>query len=213
MGQKVNPNGFRMGATLNKGWSSVFYAKKLYANFLLQDINIRNVIFNSCKDAVISKVLILRPTSKCIVNIYAQKPGVIVGKGGKDIEKLKNTILDIVSLPNVFINLFEIKKIYLDAMLVAGLIVKQLEYRFSFRKIMKSAVQNCVKQGGSGIKVSCSGRLGGSDIARTEWYKSGKVPLHTLRADIDYACRVANTMYGTIGVKVWIYKGEKKLGL
>ena len=177
MGQKVNPHGFRVGPTLFKGWESVLYAEKDYAKKLLQDLNIRSMIMKKYKLAQVSRVVIQRPSNSIVVNIHAKKPGMIIGKSGSDIENYAQTI------------------------------AQQLENRVSFRKAMKTAIQNSFKQGAKGIKVACSGRLGGAEIARTEWYREGRVPLHTLRADIDYGTSEANTTYGVIGVKVWVYKG------
>jgi small subunit ribosomal protein S3 len=207
MGQKVNPHGFRVGPTLYETWGSIFYAKKDYAEKLLQDIKIRRLVVSRYKLAQVSRVIIRRSSSSIVVNIYARKPGIIIGKSGSDIEKLKKDLESIVS-SEVFINIHEVKKPGVDASIVAQVIAQQLENRISFRKAMKTAVQNCLKQGGKGVKVSCAGRLGGSEIARTEWYKEGRVPLHTLRANIDYGTSGAMTAYGVIGVKVWLYKGE-----
>lgn len=208
MGQKVHPHGFRVGPTLIKGWDSVFYAENNYSTILLQDLKIRKLV-NGLVQAQISRVLIKRSSNKnIIIEIYAKKPGVIIGKSGADIEKLKKDIQAIALSTEVYINIHEIKKPNLDAAIIAQTITAQLEKRVSFRKAMKTAMQACFKQGGQGIKISCSGRLGGAEIARTEWYREGRVPLHTLRADIDYSLAEAHTTYGVIGVKVWIYKGE-----
>ena len=207
MGQKVNPHGFRVGPTLFKGWDSVLYAEKDYAEKLLQDLKIRALIIKKYKLAQVSKVIIQRPSNNVVINIHAKKPGIIIGKSGSDIEKLKQDVQKATSA-EVFINIHEIKKPAIDAAITAQTIAQQLEARVSFRKAMKTAIQNCFKQGGKGIKVACSGRLGGAEIARTEWYREGRVPLHTLRADIDYAAAEALTTYGIIGVKVWVYKGE-----
>ncbi len=207
MGQKVNPHGFRVGPTLGNDWDSVFYADKDYADKLLEDLKIRSLVKKSYKIAGISKVIIQRASNNVVVNIHAKKPGVIIGKSGSDIEKLKKEVQAIVGV-EVFINIHEIKKPALDAAIVAQTIAHQLENRGSFRKAMKTAMQNAMKFGAKGIKVRCSGRLGGAEIARPEWYKEGRVPLHTLRADIDYDVAEAHTTYGVIGVKVWVYKGE-----
>lgn len=206
MGQKVNPRGFRVGPTLNNDWDSVFYAEKDYAKKLVEDLNIRKMIEKQFKLAQVSRIEIRRASANCVVNISARKPGVIIGRSGSDIEKLKQDIRKIVNT-EVFINISEVKKPAIDASIVAQTIANQLENRGSFRKAMKTAIQNCLKYGAEGIKVSCAGRLGGAEIARTEWYREGRVPLHTLRADIDYCTAEANTTYGVIGVKVWIYKG------
>jgi small subunit ribosomal protein S3 len=207
MGQKVNPHGFRVGPTLFKGWDSVLYAENDYAEKLLQDLKVRALITKQYKQANVARIVIQRPSNNVVLNIYAKKPGIIIGKSGSDIEKLKR---DIQKLTNseVFINIHEIKKTGIDSNVTAQSIAHQLENRVSFRKAMKTAIQNCFKQGGKGIKVACSGRLGGAEIARTEWYREGRVPLHTLRADIDYGAAEALTTYGIIGVKVWIYKGD-----
>jgi small subunit ribosomal protein S3 len=207
MGQKVNPHGFRVGPTLYKGWDSVLYAEKDYAVKLFEDIKIRRLITKKYKLAQVSRVVIERTSNNVVINIHAKKPGLIIGKSGSDIERLKQEIQKIVGC-ELFINIHEVKKPFLDSVIAASTIAQQLESRVSFRKAMKTAIQNCFKQGGQGIKVACSGRLGGAEIARTEWYREGRVPLHTLRADIDYGTAEANTTYGVIGVKVWIYKGE-----
>lgn len=207
MGQKVNPHGFRVGPTLFKGWDSVLYAEKDYAEKLRQDLNIRSLVNKKYKLAQISKVIIQRTSNSIVINIHTKKPGVIIGKSGTDIEKLKSDIQQLVKA-EIFINIHEVKKSAIDSTLVAQTMAQQLESRVSFRKAMKSAIQNAFKQGAKGVKVACSGRLGGAEIARTEWYREGRVPLHTLRADIDYGTAQACTTYGVIGVKVWIYKGE-----
>jgi small subunit ribosomal protein S3 len=207
MGQKVNPHGFRVGPTLFKGWESVLYAEKDYAEKLLQDLKIRALIKKKYKLAQVSRVVIQRPSNSVVVNIHAKKPGMIIGKSGSDIEKLKKDLQKIASA-EIFINIHEVKKSGIDGNIVAQTIAQQLENRISFRKAMKTAIQNSFKQGGKGIKVACSGRLGGAEIARTEWYREGRVPLHTLRADIDYGTAEANTTYGVIGIKVWVYKGD-----
>ena len=210
MGQKVNPHGFRVGPTLYKNWDSVLYAEKDYAEKLLQDLKIRSLIMKKYKLAQVSRVIIQRPSGNVVINIHAKKPGIIIGKSGSDIEQLKKDVQKIVSA-EVFINIHEIKKPGVDAVVTAQTIAQQLENRVSFRKAMKTAIQNSFKQGGKGIKVACSGRLGGAEIARTEWYREGRVPLHTLRADIDYGTAEAMTTYGVIGIKVWIYRGEHSL--
>jgi small subunit ribosomal protein S3 len=208
MGQKVNPHGFRVGPTLIKDWDSVLYAEKNYGDLLIQDLKIRKMISKKHEAAGISKILIERPSNKSVIlNIYTRKPGMIIGKSGSDIDSLKKDVLKLTS-GEVFINIHEIKKPDIDAPLVAQGIALQLEKRIAFRRAMKKAMQACMKQGAKGIKVACAGRLGGAEIARTEWYREGRVPLHTLRADIDYSTAEANTTYGVIGVKVWVYKGE-----
>jgi small subunit ribosomal protein S3 len=210
MGQKINPHGFRVGPTLNNDWDSILYADRDYAEKLIQDLKVRSLITKTYKQAQVSKVIIHRPSNNCIVNIHAKKPGIIIGKSGADIEKLKKDVQKIIGANELFINIHEVKKSSLDASITAQTIASQLENRVSFRKAMKTAMQNCMKQGGKGIKVACSGRLGGAEIARTEWYREGRVPLHTLRAEISYSTAEANTTYGVIGVKVWIYTGEQK---
>lgn len=206
MGQKVNPRGFRVGPTLNKDWDSVFYAENDYSKKLIEDLSIRKMIEKQFKSAQVSRVEIRRASANIVVNITAKKPGIIIGRSGADIEKLKKDVNKIVGV-EVFINIIEVKKPAIDASIVAQTIAAQLENRGSFRKSMKTAIQNSLKYGAEGIKVACSGRLGGAEIARTEWYREGRVPLHTLRADIDYCTAEANTTYGVIGIKVWIYKG------
>lgn len=207
MGQKVNPHGFRVGPTLNKEWESVLFAEKDYAKKLLEDIKIRLLVNKRYKTANVSRVIIHRTSSNIVVNIQAKKPGIIIGKSGSDIEKLKKDV-QVISGCEVFINIHEVKKPALDAAITAQGITQQLEARVSFRKAMKTAMQNTMKLGGKGIKVAVSGRLGGAEIARTEWYREGRVPLHTLRADIDYSTSEAHTTYGVLGVKVWIYRGD-----
>ncbi len=208
MGQKVNPIGFRVGPTLIKNWDSVMYAEKDYGNFVIQDIKVRKFIQRECAAAMIAKVVIERPSNKSVVvNIHAKRPGVIIGKSGGEIERLKQKLTKITNT-EVYINIHEVKKPDVDSALVAQGIAQQLEKRVSFRRAMKRAIQACLKQGAKGIRVNVSGRLGGAEIARTEWYREGRVPLHTLRADIGYSTAEANTTYGVIGVKVWIYKGD-----
>lgn len=209
MGQKVNPHGFRVGPTLIYNWDSILYAEKNYDKLLHEDLKIRKLINENYNQAQISKVVIERPSNeRIIVNINAKKTGIIIGKSGNDIEKLKKDIQKI-SLKKVFINLHEEKNPNANAALVAQNIASQLEKRVSFRKAMKTAIQSCLKSPYvKGIKVKCSGRLGGAEIARTEGYLEGRVPLHTLRATIEYATAEAITTYGVIGVKVWVYKGD-----
>ncbi len=206
MGQKVNPNSFRIAPTLYRKWNSIVYAKKDYAKRLLEDINIRKIIFKDCENAVVGNVSILRSSQALTIDIFAKKPGLIIGKSGSDIEKLK-VKLQKLSDKEIYINIHEIKKIFLDASLLAQSICRQIEGRVSFRKAMKNAIQNCLKQGAKGIKVQCSGRLGGAEIARSEWYKEGSIPLHSLRSNISYSSHQAFTTYGIIGVKVWVNKG------
>jgi len=208
MGQKVNPNIFRVGPSLGKKWESIFYAKKKYADFLIQDIKIRNFIKTKCSNAQVSKVVFERASDKVNITIHAAKPGVLIGKSGANLDALKNSIAKI-SDHEIKIDIKEISRPDSDANLVAQSIVSQIEKRVSFRRAMKMAMQSCMNQSKvKGVKVACSGRLGGAEIARSEWAKEGRVPLHTIRADIDYALAEANTTYGVIGVKVWIYKGD-----
>lgn len=209
MGQQIDPRIFRTSPNLNKNWSSVFYAEKDYSKLLIEDLKIRELINRDYKSSEISNIFIQRPSSKkIIVNIDVKKPGVIIGKNGKDIESLKKVILKIATNLEVYINVNRVNRPETDASIIAYTISEQLEKRASFRKLMKRAIQSAMKSGAKGIRVSCSGRLGGAEIARTEWYKEGRVPLHTLRSDIDYSVSKARTTYGVIGVKVWVYKGD-----
>ena len=207
MGQKVHPIGIRLGIT--KDWNSRWYAdSKNYSDNLISDVEIRNELNKKLKHASISKINIERVANGVRVTIHTARPGVVIGKKGEDIEKLKAALSAKTGLP-VNINIEEIKKPELDAKLVAESIAQQLEKRIQFRRAMKRAVGNAMRIGAEGIKVTVSGRLNGADIARAEWYREGRVPLHTFRADIDYATFEADTTYGKIGVKVWIFKGEK----
>ncbi len=206
MGQKVNPHGFRVGPTLFKGWDSIMYAEKNYKIQLNEDLKIRKLINKACIQAQVSKIIIER-SNKIVINIHVKKPGIVIGKSGKEIGELNENIKKIVS-KEISINIHEIKKPNIDAPIIAQTIASQLEKRVSFRKAMKMAIQAAMKQGAQGIKIKVSGRLGGAEIARNEWYKEGRVPLHTLRANIDYSTAEANTTYGIICVKVWIYKGD-----
>ena len=206
MGQKTNPIGFRLG--IIKSWESRWFSEKDYSKLLQEDINIRKFLMKKLSSAGISKVVIERPAKLAKITIHTSRPGVIIGKKGSDIEKLKKEIGNITE-GDVSINIVEIKKPELDSQLVADNIAQQLERRVAFRRAMKRAVQSAMRLGALGIRVNCSGRLGGAEIARTEWYREGRVPLHTLRADIDYGVSRANTTYGICGVKVWIFKGEK----
>ena len=206
MGQKTNPIGFRLGVI--KSWESRWFSEKDYAKLLQEDITIRKFLIKKLSSAGISKVVIERPAKLAKITIHTSRPGVIIGKKGSDIEKLKRDIGNITE-GDVSINILEIKKPELDSQLVADNIAQQLERRVAFRRAMKRAVQSAMRLGALGIRVNCSGRLGGAEIARTEWYREGRVPLHTLRADIDYGVSRANTTYGICGVKVWIFKGEK----
>jgi len=206
MGQKVNPNGLRLG--INRTWDSRWFADADYGDKLLADIEIRKFLNEKLAGAGISRIVIERPAKKARVTIYCARPGVVIGKKGQDIETLKKDLVKLADGADVNVNIVEVRKPETDAKLVAENIAQQLEKRISFRRAMKRAVQSALRQGAEGIKVSCGGRLGGAEIARTEWYLEGRVPLHTLRADIDYGYATAHTAYGTCGVKVWIYKGE-----
>ena len=206
MGHKVNPIGMRL--QINRTWDSRWYAEsKDFGDLLLEDIKIREFIKEECKQAGISRVIIERPHKKCRVTIHTARPGVIIGKKGADIETLRKKIAAMTE-SELHLNIVEVRKPDLDAALVAESIAQQLERRVSFRRAMKRSVQNTMRQGALGIRVNVAGRLGGAEIARTEWYREGRVPLHTLRADIDYAAFEAMTAYGIIGIKVWIFKGE-----
>ncbi|MGN1379887.1 MAG: 30S ribosomal protein S3 [Bacilli bacterium] len=205
MGQKVNPIGYRIG--VNKDWDSKWYAEKDYSTKLINDIKIREYIEKNLKSASISKVIIERRKNKVELTIYTARPGVIIGRGGEDIEKLRKKISKLVN-EDVYINIVEEKNPDLNAQLVADNIAMQIENRAPFRSVQKRAIRNTMKAGAKGIKTAVSGRLGGAEMARTEGYTEGTVPLHTIRADVDYAISEANTIYGKIGVKVWIYKDE-----
>ncbi|SDW26891.1 30S ribosomal protein S3 [Roseicitreum antarcticum] len=206
MGQKVNPIGMRL--QVNRTWDSRWFAEsKDFGNLLLEDLRMREFIKEECKQAGISRVIIERPHKKCRVTIHSARPGVIIGKKGADIESLRKKLSKFTK-SDLHLNIVEVRKPELDAQLVAESITQQLERRVSFRRAMKRAVQNAMRMGALGIRVNVAGRLGGAEIARTEWYREGRVPLHTLRADIDYAHSEGATAYGIIGVKVWIFKGE-----
>ncbi len=205
MGQKVNPIGLRLG--INRTWDSRWFAGKDYAQKLLQDIQLRKHVFESLKQAGVSRVVIERAANKTNVTIHTARPGVIIGKKGADIETLRKQLSKFAG-GEVTLNIVEIRKPETDGQLVADGIAQQLERRVAFRRAMKRAVQSALRQGAGGIRIACSGRLAGAEIARREWYREGRVPLHTLRANIDYAISRASTTYGIIGVKVWIFKGE-----
>jgi small subunit ribosomal protein S3 len=206
MGQKINPIGFRLG--INRTWDSRWFANsREYGKLLHEDMAIREYLKAELKQAGVSKVIIERPHKKCRVTIYSARPGVVIGKKGADIEKLRKKVADMTG-SEVHLNIVEVRKPEIDAYLVADNIAQQLERRVAFRRAMKRAVQSAQRMGALGIKITCSGRLGGAEIARTEWYREGRVPLHTLRADIDYGVATGHTAYGTNGVKVWIFKGE-----
>ena len=206
MGQKVSPIGQRIG--INKDWESKWYApKKDFAKTLKEDMEIRKYLEKSLVDKGVAKIEIERSKKKCEVTIHSAKPGVLIGKGGEEIDKLKKTLSNLVNHP-VQVSVVDVKKVDMNAQLVADSIAKQISNRASFRMAQKRAIKNAMKAGAKGIKTSVSGRLGGADMARSEGYKEGTIPLHTFRADIDYAQSEADTTFGKIGVKVWIYKGE-----
>ena len=205
MGQKVNPYGIRLG--INKTWSSRWFSKNEYTKLLHQDLKIKKYVENKLKNASISKINIERAAKKLRLSIYSSRPGIIIGKKGADIETLKNDLSKMSNL-EIFLDIKEVRKPEVEARLVAENIASQLEKRISFRRAMKKAVQSAMRLGAKGVKVVCSGRLGGAEIARTEKYHEGSVPLHTLRGDIDYATAEAETTYGICGIKVWINKGE-----
>ena len=206
MGQKVNPIGMRL--QVNRTWDSRWFADgEDYGDLLLEDLRMRDFIKEECKQAGVSRVIIERPHKKCRVTIHTARPGVIIGKKGADIEALRKKLANFTD-SELHLNIVEVRKPEVDAALVAESIAQQLERRVSFGRAMKRAVQNAMRMGALGIRVNVGGRLGGAEIARVEWYREGRVPLHTLRADIDYALAEAKTPYGVIGVKVWIFKGE-----
>ena len=206
MGQKINPIGLRLG--INRTWDSRWFANTgEYGKLLHEDIKIRKYLEKELKQAAISKVVIERPHKKCRVTIHAARPGLIIGKKGADIEKLRKKIATMTN-SETHLNIVEVRKPEVDATLVAQSIAQQLERRVAFRRAMKRAVQSAMRLGAEGIRITCAGRLGGAEIARTEWYREGRVPLHTLRADIDYGTAEAETAFGICGIKVWIFKGE-----
>lgn len=205
MGQKVNPIGLRLG--INKTWDSRWYSEKEYALNLHQDIAIRNFVMSNLASAGVSKVVIERPAKKARLTIHTARPGMLIGRKGADIEKLRAR-LSLIAKTEVSINLIEIRKPEIDAKLIADSIAQQIERRVSFRRAMKRAMQAALRSGAEGIRINCSGRLGGAEIARMEWYREGRVPLHTFRSDIDYGLGRARTTYGICGIKVWVYKGE-----
>ena len=206
MGQKVSPVALRLG--INRTWDSRWYAEKNeYPKLLMEDRKIRALVNSLKSTAAISKIVIERPHKKCNVTIYSARPGILIGKKGSDIELIKTKIQKITNT-DVSINILEVKKPEIDATLVAESIAQQLERRVAFRRAMKRAVQTALRMGAGGIRINCGGRLGGAEIARTEWYREGRVPLHTLRANVDYGFATAQTTYGAIGIKVWIFKGE-----
>jgi len=205
MGQKVHPIGFRLG--INKTWVSRWFAEKDYSKLLQEDIDIRKFLKKKLYHAGVAKIEIERVGAKIIISIHTARPGIIIGRKGAEIDNLKNEVQKLTH-QEVFINIIEVRKPEIDAQLVGENIASQLERRVSFRRAMKRSVTYSLKFGGQGIRISCSGRLGGAEMARTEWYREGKVPLHTIRANIDFGFAEAKTTYGLIGIKVWIYKGE-----
>ena len=206
MGQKVNPVGFRVG--INRTWDSRWYAEGgNYADQLHADVMIRAFLRDRLKQAGLSKIVIERPAKRARITIHTARPGVVIGKKGADIETLRLALSKLTG-GDVSLNIVEIRKPEIDAMLIAENIAQQLERRIAFRRAMKRAVQSAMRLGAEGIRINCGGRLGGAEIARTEWYREGRVPLHTLRADIDYGVARASTTYGICGIKVWVYKGE-----
>jgi len=206
MGQKINPTGFRL--SISRNWSSRWYASnKDFAGMLAEDIKVREYLKAKLKNAAVSRVLIERPAKNARITIFSARPGVVIGKKGEDIENLKKELSRQLGVP-VAVNIEEVRKPEIDAKLIADSITQQLEKRIMFRRAMKRAMQNAMRLGALGIKIMSSGRLNGIEIARCEWYREGRVPLHTLRADIDYGTSEAKTTYGVIGVKVWVYKGD-----
>ncbi len=205
MGQKVNPIGLRLG--VNRTWDSRWYAEAQYGDLLHEDLKLRKYLFDRLSQAGVSRVVIERPAKKARVTIHTARPGVVIGKKGADIEKLRSDLARMTG-SEVHLNIVEIRKPEIDAKLVAENIAQQLERRVAFRRAMKRSVQSAMRLGAEGIRINCGGRLGGAEIARMEWYREGRVPLHTLRADVDYGTATAHTTYGTCGVKVWVFKGE-----
>jgi small subunit ribosomal protein S3 len=205
MGHKVNPIGLRLG--INRTWDSRWYADSGYSDLLHEDLEIRKALRKRLQQAGVSRIVIERPAKKARITIHTARPGVVIGKKGADIEKLRRDLQQMTG-NDVHLNIVEIRKPEIDARLVAENIAQQLERRVAFRRAMKRAVQSAMRLGAQGIRINCGGRLGGAEIARTEWYREGRVPLHTLRADVDFGEATAKTTYGTCGVKVWVFKGE-----
>jgi small subunit ribosomal protein S3 len=205
MGHKVNPIGLRLG--INRTWDSRWYADSGYGDMLHEDLEIRKALRKRLQQAGVSRIVIERPAKKARITIHTARPGVVIGKKGADIEKLRRDLQEMTG-NDVHLNIVEIRKPEVDARLVAENIAQQLERRVAFRRAMKRAVQSAMRLGAQGIRINCGGRLGGAEIARTEWYREGRVPLHTLRADVDFGEATAKTTYGTCGVKVWVFKGE-----
>ncbi|GAB3447887.1 30S ribosomal protein S3 [Insolitispirillum peregrinum] len=205
MGQKVNPIGLRLG--INRTWDSRWFAEKNYSTLLHEDLRIRKFLKKRLAQAGVSRIVIERPAKKARITIHTARPGVVIGKKGQDIEVIRRELSKMTG-GEVHLNIVEIRKPELEAQLVAENIAQQLERRVAFRRAMKRSVQSAIRLGAQGIRINCSGRLGGAEIARTEWYREGRVPLHTLRADVDYGEATAHTTYGACGVKVWVFKGE-----
>jgi small subunit ribosomal protein S3 len=205
MGQKINPIGLRLG--INRTWDSRWYAERNYGELLHEDIRIRKFLQTKLAQAGVSKVVIERPAKKARVTIHTARPGVVIGRKGQEIENLRREI-DAMTTADVHLNIVEIRKPEVDAQLVAENVAQQMERRVSIRRAMKRAVQSAMRMGAEGIRINCAGRLGGAEIARMQWYREGRVPLHTLRANVDYGACVAKTTYGICGVKIWIYKGD-----
>jgi small subunit ribosomal protein S3 len=205
MGQKVNPIGLRLG--INRTWDSRWFAEKGYANLLHEDLRIRKFLKKRLAQAGVSRIIIERPAKKARITIHTARPGVVIGRKGQDIEVIRRELSKMTG-GEVHLNIVEIRKPELEAQLVAENIAQQLERRVAFRRAMKRSVQSAIRLGALGIRINCAGRLGGAEIARTEWYREGRVPLHTLRADVDYGEATAHTTYGACGVKVWVFKGE-----
>lgn len=206
MGQKINPKGLRIG--IIKDWESKWYEEKKYSQYLYEDLKIRQYLKKKFKKANISKILIERAVNKIWVTVFAARPGIIIGKKGESIEEAKGELEKLIDSSKIFLNIKEVSRPELDAQLVAERIAFQVEGRMGIKRIMRDSVSRIMSSGIEGVKISCAGRIGGAEIARKEWVMEGKVPLHTLRADIDYASATAHTLYGCVGVKVWIYKGE-----
>ncbi|MHA1113235.1 MAG: 30S ribosomal protein S3 [Alphaproteobacteria bacterium] len=205
MGQKINPTGFRLG--INRTWDSRWYAEENYAQLLHEDLRLRRYLHKRLGQAGISKVVIERPAKKARITIHTARPGMVIGKKGADIERLRNELAKMTG-GEVHLNIVEIRRPEIDAQLVAENVAQQLERRVVYRRALKRAVQSAMRLGAKGIRINCAGRLGGAEIGRTQWYREGRVPLHTLRADVDYGTAAAHTTYGICGVKVWIFKGE-----
>jgi small subunit ribosomal protein S3 len=205
MGQKIKPIGLRLG--INRTWDSRWYADRNYVELLHEDIELRGYLMDKLKAAAISRVVIERPAGRARISIYAGRPGLIIGKKGQDIEDLRKDLAKRAGI-EVSLNIIEVRKPEIDAKLIAESIAQQLERRVAFRRAMKRAVQSAMRLGALGVRINCAGRLGGAEIARTEWYREGRVPLHTLRAEVDYGEGTAHTTYGACGIKVWVFKGE-----